>query len=104
MDNDTIDWLLGELDAIPSVEIKRLGTQDAGHDASAHYSELCRILERHHPVYVNTQFNHPLEVTGRRQRPARCWQGAGVPLGNQAISWQGINDSPHVMKNSTRNC
>jgi len=60
--------------------------------------ELCAILERHHPLYVNTQFNHPLEVTNEAREACSMLAGAGVPLGNQAVLLAGINDNAHVMK------
>lgn len=98
LDNGTIDWLLAQLDAIPSVEIKRLGTRTPVTMPQRITPELCRILEAHHPVYVNTQFNHPLEVTREAAEACALLAGAGVPLGNQAVLLAGINDSPHVMK------
>lgn len=98
LDNSTIDWLLTELDAIPTVEIKRLGTRTPVTMPQRITPELCGILERHHPVFVNTQFNHPLEVTQEAAEACALLAGAGVPLGNQAVLLAGINDSAHVMK------
>jgi lysine 2,3-aminomutase len=98
LDNSTIDWLLAELDAIPTVEIKRLGTRTPVTMPQRITPELCGILERHHPVFVNTQFNHPLEITKEAAEACVLLAGAGVPLGNQAVLLAGINDSAHVMK------
>ena len=94
----TLDWLLTELDAIPTVEIKRLGTRTPVTMPQRVTPELCKILKRHHPVYVNTQFNHPLEVTADAKEACARLAQAGVPLGNQAVLLKGINDDPHTMK------
>ncbi|HBS92392.1 MAG TPA: glutamate 2,3-aminomutase [Firmicutes bacterium] len=96
--NEVLDWLLAALDAIPTVEIKRLGTRTPVTMPQRITPELCAILERHHPVYVNTQFNHPLEVTNEAREACSMLAGAGVPLGNQAVLLAGINDNAHVMK------
>lgn len=98
LSDKTIDWLLAELDAIPTVEIKRLGTRTPVTLPQRITPELCQILERHHPIYVNTQFNHPLEVTEDAAAACEKLARAGVPLGNQAVLLRGINDNPHVMK------
>lgn len=93
-----IDWLLTELDRIPSVEIKRLGTRTPVTMPQRITPALCQILKRHHPVYVNTQFNHPLEVTAAAKAACALLAEAGVPLGNQAVLLKGINDDPNIMK------
>jgi len=98
LSNADLDWLLTELDAIPTVEIKRLGTRTPVTMPQRITNELCAVLERHHPVYVNTQFNHPLEVTAEAAEACSRLAGAGVPLGNQAVLLAGINDNAHVMK------
>ncbi|UCE87917.1 MAG: KamA family radical SAM protein, partial [Deltaproteobacteria bacterium] len=58
-----LDWLLGELRAIPHVEIIRLGTRLPVTLPYRVTESLCRMLERHHPIWVNTHFNHPKELT-----------------------------------------
>jgi lysine 2,3-aminomutase len=63
LSDQNLDWLLGELDKIEHVEIKRLGTRVIVTMPQRITPGLCAVLEKHPPVYVNTQFNHPLEVT-----------------------------------------
>jgi len=86
------------LDSIEHVEIKRLGTRTPVTMPQRITDNLCKILERHHPVYVNTQFNSPLEVTHEARAACARLAKAGVPLGNQAVLMAGINDDPHIMK------
>jgi len=98
LDNQTIDWLLTELDQIPHVEIKRFGTRTLVTMPQRVDDELCRILSDHMPVYVNTHFNHPLEVTPRSREACFKLARAGVSLGNQAVLLKGINNDPFVMR------
>jgi glutamate 2,3-aminomutase len=98
LDNKTLDWLLSELKAIPHLEIIRLGTRTPVTMPQRVTDKLCGILERHHPVYVNTQFNNPVEVTEEAAAACARLAKAGVPLGNQAVLLAGINDDCHIMK------
>ncbi|MBC7344241.1 MAG: KamA family radical SAM protein, partial [Clostridia bacterium] len=94
----TLDWLLSELTAIPHVEIKRLGTRVPVTLPQRVTPELCRILEKYPPIYINTQFNHPAEITPESKEACDRLIRAGVVLGNQAVLLRGINNDPHVMK------
>jgi len=98
LNNDRLDWLLGELDQIEHVEIKRLGTRVNVTMPQRITPELVAVLEKHHPLYVNTQFNHPREVTPQAAAACDRLLRAGIPLGNQAVLLNGINNDPHVMK------
>ncbi len=93
-----IDWILSELDAIPHVEIKRIGSRTPVTMPQRITQELCDMLEKHHPLYLNTHFNHPKEVSKDALRATRRLAKAGIPLGNQAVLLKGINNDPHVMK------
>lgn len=98
LSDETIDWLLGELDAIEHVEIKRLGTRAPVTIPQRVTPELCRILKKYPPLYINTQFNSPLEVTPEAKKACDMLVEAGVILGNQAVLLKGINDDRNVMK------
>lgn len=93
-----LDWLLGELDAIPHVEIKRIGTRVPVTLPQRITPELCAVLEKHPPIYLNTQFNHPKEVTPAAKEACDRLIRAGVVLGNQAVLLKGVNNDPHVMR------
>ncbi|ACV61519.1 lysine 2,3-aminomutase YodO family protein [Desulfofarcimen acetoxidans DSM 771] len=93
-----IDWLLSELDSIKHVEIKRLGTRTIVTLPQRITPELCEVLKQHPPVYINTQFNHPQEITPESKLACDMLVSAGVVLGNQAVLLKGINNNPHVMK------
>jgi len=56
------------------------------------------MLARYHPVYLNTHFNHPREVTAEAAAACARLADAGIPLGNQSVLLAGVNDCPQVMK------
>lgn len=98
LSDQTLDWLLNELHQIPHVEIKRIGTRIPVTLPMRITDELCNILEKYPPIYINTQFNHPKEVTEDAKKAADRLIKAGVVLGNQAVLLKGINNNPDVMK------
>ncbi|OEF96958.1 glutamate 2,3-aminomutase [Vulcanibacillus modesticaldus] len=98
MSDERIDWILTELRSIPHVEIIRFGTRTLVTLPQRITPELCEILSKHHPIYINTHFNHPQEVTEEAAKATDLLTRAGVPLGNQAVLLNGINNDKHVMK------
>ncbi|HHX74234.1 MAG TPA: glutamate 2,3-aminomutase [Firmicutes bacterium] len=98
LNDELLDWLLDELDAIPHVEIKRLGTRTLVTMPMRITDRLCKIIDRHGPVYINTQFNHPLEITPEVEAACHRLARTGAALGNQAVLLAGVNNDPHVMK------
>lgn len=98
LSNETIDWLLTELGAIPHVEMVRLGTRTLVTMPMRIDEGLCTVLSKHFPVYVNTHFNHPVEVTPAVVEACRKLVKSGVALGNQAVLLAGVNDDAHIMK------
>jgi lysine 2,3-aminomutase len=96
--DERLDWLLGELRAIPHVELIRLGTRLPVTLPFRVTDDLCRMLERHHPLWVNTHFNHPKELTPEAEAACDRLTRAGIPVGNQSVLLAGINDDPETMK------
>ncbi len=93
-----LDWLLGELRAIPHVEVLRVGTRLPVVNPFRITAELTEILRRHQPVWLNTHFNHPKELTPEAGQGLARLADAGVPVGNQSVLLRGINDTPEVMR------
>lgn len=98
LSDDLLDWILSKLDDIPHIEFKRLGSRMPVTLPQRITPEFCEMLKKHHPVYVNTHFNNPIEVTEESKKACEMLANAGVPLGNQAVLLRGINDDIHVMK------
>ncbi|MEQ8175086.1 MAG: glutamate 2,3-aminomutase [Syntrophomonadaceae bacterium] len=94
----TLDWILKSLNSIKHVEIKRIGTRIPVTLPQRVTPELCSILRRYPPIYINTQFNHPLEVTNEAKQACDRLVEAGAVLGNQAVLLKGVNDHPDIMK------
>jgi lysine 2,3-aminomutase len=98
LSDERLDYILGRLRAIPHVEIFRLGTRNLVTLPQRVTDEFVRMLREHHPVYVNTHFNHPKECTAEAFEAARRIADAGCPIGNQMVLLKGVNDDPKVVK------
>lgn len=104
LSDERLDRILTELDSIPHVEIKRLGTRTLAVLPMRITDRLCEMLARHDPLYLNTQLNHPKEITADVHRAADKLTRAGVLIGNQAVLLRGINADRHVMKKLMQDC
>ncbi len=96
--DDFIDWILTELEKIPHIEIMRLGSRMLATLPQRITPELCEILSRHKPVYLNTQYNNPKEITPETEEAVDRLIKAGVLVGNQSVLLKGINNDKNVMK------
>jgi len=98
LSDDRLDYILGRLRAIPHLEIFRLGTRNLVTLPQRVTEDFARMLRAHHPVFVNTHFNHPKECTAEAFEAARRLADAGCVLGNQMVLLKGVNDDPKVVK------
>jgi lysine 2,3-aminomutase len=86
------------LRAIPHVEIVRIGTRVPVVLPMRVDDELCAMLKKYHPLYVNTHFNHPKELTPRARAACEKLADAGIPIGNQTVLLRGVNSSVRVLR------
>jgi lysine 2,3-aminomutase len=100
-DRDLVD-ILSRVRSIPSVEIIRIGTRVPVTLPMRITEGLARDIARHGPVYVNTQFNHPAEMTDEALAAVGCLVDAGVPVNNQAVLLAGVNDSSEIIEDLCR--
>ena len=98
LSDETIDWILTELEKMDNIEIMRLGSRMLSTLPQRITPELCAVLKKHSPVYLNTQFNHPLEINPESEAAVDRLIQAGVMVGNQSVLMKGINHDKHVMK------
>lgn len=98
MPDEMVDWLLGRLRAIPHVEIIRLGTRTPVVLPQRITPELVEVLKKHHPLWVNTHFNHPQEINSTARRALARLADGGIPLGNQTVLLAGVNDCPRIIR------
>ena len=89
--------ILSELRAIPHVEIIRIGSRIPCSLPQRITSELADMLKGFHPLYINTHFNHPAEITPQAARACSLLANAGIPLGCQTVLLKGVNDDLIVM-------
>lgn len=100
--DDYLDWILTELQKIPHIEVIRIGTRTPVVLPYRITDSLIEVLKKHTPVWINTHFNHPKEITPEAQNALSKLANAGIPLGNQSVLLAGINDCTHVMKKLVR--
>lgn len=93
-----LEQILGRLRAIESVEIIRIGTRAPVVIPQRVTDDLCELLARYHPLYVNTHFNHPRELHPAAVAACVRLTDHGIPVGNQTVLLRGVNDSPATQK------
>lgn len=98
LSDDYLDWILTQIRAIPHVEVIRIGTRMPVVLPYRITEDLVEMLKKHHPLWINTQFNHPREVTFSAREALRKLADAGIPLGNQSVLLAGVNDCPAIIK------
>ena len=98
LSDDRLDDILGRLRAIPHVEVLRLHTRNLATLPQRVTGDLVRVVRGHHPVYVNTHFNHPKECTAEAFDACARLADAGCVLGNQMVLLKGVNDDPAIVR------
>jgi lysine 2,3-aminomutase len=93
-----LEHVLAGLRAIPHVEIVRFGSREPVQLPMRITPELVSLLERHGPIWVNTHFNHPREITAEAALAVERLLRAGIPVNNQSVLLRGVNDSVEVMR------
>ncbi len=93
-----LEYIIGRLRKIPHVEIVRIGSRTPVVCPQRITPELCDMLKKYHPIWLNTHFNHPNEFTPEAEQALARLANAGIPLGNQTVLLRGVNDCVHVMK------
>jgi len=93
-----LEYIFQRLRAIPHIEIIRIGSRITSHLPERITPEFCEMVRKYHPLYMNTHFNHPSELTPASVAALARLADAGVPLGCQTVLLRGVNDDPQVMK------
>nr|WP_319999455.1 lysine 2,3-aminomutase [uncultured Draconibacterium sp.] len=96
--DDKIDWLLSEITKIKHVEIVRIGTRMPVVLPYRITDKLVSILKKYQPLWINTHFNHPKEITASSKEALAKLADGGFPLGNQSVLLADVNDCPRIMK------
>ncbi|MCI1655750.1 MAG: lysine 2,3-aminomutase [Lachnospiraceae bacterium] len=97
INDNKLEYIISELRKIPHVEIVRIGSRTPVVCPQRITPELVNMLKKYHPIWLNTHFNHPREITEESAAACARLADAGIPLGNQSVLLAGINDCVHVM-------
>ena len=95
--NEKLEYIISELRKIDHVEIVRIGSRTPVVMPQRITPELVNMLKKYHPIWLNTHFNHPSEITKESAEACARLADAGIPLGNQTVLLAGVNDCVHVM-------
>jgi lysine 2,3-aminomutase len=98
MSDAALENIIARLRAIGHVEIIRIGTRVPVVLPMRITPGLLSMLKKYHPIWINTHFNHPKEITPESMKACSDIVDAGIPLGNQSVLLKGINDNADTMK------
>lgn len=98
VNDDVLEHIFKRLRAIEHVEMIRIGSRTPVVLPQRITENLCNIIKKYHPVWVNTHFNHPNEITPETKKACDMLADAGCPIGNQSVLLAGVNDSVDIMK------
>lgn len=93
-----LEKILKRLRSIPHIEIIRLGTKMPCVLPHRITPKLCEMLKKYHPIYINTHFNHPWEITPESTKACEMLANAGCPVQNQSVLMKGVNDDAETLK------
>jgi lysine 2,3-aminomutase len=99
--DEKLEWILGQLRAIPNIEFIRIGTKMPAVLPQRITRELCRMLRRYHPIWMSLHFIHPEECTPETAQACARLADAGIPLGSQTVLLKGVNDNVETMRRLT---
>lgn len=93
-----LEEILSRLREIEHVEIVRIGTRVPVFLPMRVTDELCEMLQKYHPLWMNIHVNTPNEITKELEEACDKLTRAGIPLGNQAVLLAGVNDNVDVQR------
>src|SRR5687768_8845337 len=92
-----LEHIFQKLREIPHVEIIRIGSRITSHLPERITPEFCEMVQKYHPVFMNTHFNHPSELTPAAVAALDRLSRAGISLGCQTVLLKDVNDDPKIM-------
>jgi len=98
MSDNYLEHIIQRLREIPHVEIIRIGTRTPVVLPMRITDNLINMLKKYHPIWINTHFNHPKELTEEAIKACNKIVDAGIPLGNQSVLLKGVNDNVETLK------
>ena len=93
-----LERLLSRLHAIPHIQFIRIGSRIPIFLPQRITPALCDMLKKYHPLFISIHTNHPKELTSEVRDGLGRLADAGIPMGNQSVLLNGVNDSVSVQK------
>lgn len=93
-----LDEILRRLREIEHIEIVRIGSRVPVFLPMRITDELCEMLQKYHPLWLNIHVNHSNEISQELAEATDRLTRAGIPLGNQAVLLAGVNDNIHIQR------
>ena len=97
LEDEQLEYIFSSLRSIPTVEVIRIGSRVLVTLPMRINDRFLEMIEKYHPVYLNTHFNHPREVTPEAIEACVKLSKVGVPMGNQMVLLRGVNDDKHIV-------
>lgn len=98
MSDEKIEHIISSIRKIPHVDIIRIGTRVPVVMPMRITENLLNIFKKYQPIWINTHFNHPNEITDESSKACQMIVDAGIPLGNQTVLLKGVNDKTEIIK------
>lgn len=98
MSDKKLEYIIKKLREIPHIEIIRIGSRVPVVMPQRITDDFVNMIKKYHPIWINTHFNHPNEITDESKLACEKMANAGIPLGNQSVLLAGVNDCMHIMK------
>jgi lysine 2,3-aminomutase len=100
LSDEKIAYIISELRKIEHVEMIRFGTRTPIVMPQRITEDLMNVLKGYHrvPIWINTQCNHPKEITEETAKAVYKLMECGINVGNQAVLLKGINDDIDTFK------
>ncbi|MFN2302577.1 MAG: lysine 2,3-aminomutase [Anaerolineales bacterium] len=93
-----LERLFIALREIPHIEIIRIGSRVPVFLPQRVDADLCEMLQKYHPLWLNIHVNHPYEISAELAEACDQLTRAGIPLGNQSVLLAGVNDDPYIQR------
>jgi len=88
-----LEDIISRIRKIRHVEIIRIGTRFPVVLPQRIDDELCNMLAKYGPIWLNTHFNHIREITPEAAEACDRLVRSGIPVNNQSVLLRGVNDS-----------
>jgi len=92
-----LESIISRVRRIRHIEIIRIGTRFPVVLPQRIDNELCTMLSKYNPIWLNTHFNHPHEITPEAEEACDRLLRSGVPVNNQSVLMRGVNDTVETM-------